>query len=101
MSEHAAPHPTTRLFVMVWIALVALTGIEVWLAYIHLNPTTMLLLLISLSAVKAALIIAYFMHLRYERVTLALLLIPALVICICLLFVAFPESFRILELGSR
>ena len=98
MSEHAVPHPTTKIFVSVWIGLVVLTGIEVWLAYIHLNLTTMLLLLIGLSVVKAALIIAYFMHLRYERVSLALLLIPALVVCICLMAIFFPDAARALNL---
>lgn len=98
MSEHSAAHPTTKLFVMVWIGLVALTGIEVWLAYIHLPLATMLLLLISLSLVKAAMIMAYFMHLRYERLGLSLLLVPALVICICLMAIFFPDAARALNL---
>ncbi len=98
MSEHALPHPTTKIFVTVWVGLVALTGIEVWLAYIHLNLHVMLGLLISLSLVKAALIMSYFMHLRYERGTLALLLVPALVICICLMTIFFPDAARALNL---
>jgi cytochrome c oxidase subunit 4 len=98
MSEHAVPHPTTKIFVTVWIGLVVLTGIEVWLAYNHLNLTLMLALLIGLSVVKAALIMSYFMHLRYERVTLALLLVPALVICICLMAIFFPDAARALNL---
>jgi hypothetical protein len=38
------------------------------------------------------------MHLRYERVTLALLLVPALVICICLMAIFFPDAARALNL---
>jgi hypothetical protein len=34
------------------------------------------------------------MHLRFERLSLVMTLVPALVICICLLFVFFPDSFR-------
>jgi len=45
------------------------------------------------------LILAYFMHLRYERMSLVYTLIPMLVICICLLFIFFPDSFR--SLGLR
>ena len=80
MSEHAGAHPTSGTFMKVWIGLVALTAIEVWLGYIHLNPHVMIFLLLGLSIVKAALIIGYFMHLRYERVTLALWLIHAMMI---------------------
>lgn len=98
MSEHSAAHPTTKTFVTVWIGLVALTGIEVWLAYIHLNLTVMLALLVSLSVVKAAMIMSYFMHLRYERLTLSLWLIPSLVVCICLMSIFFPDAARALNL---
>jgi caa(3)-type oxidase subunit IV len=98
MSEHAGTQPTTKVFVTVWIGLVAITAIEVWMGYIHLNPKIMIFLLLALSIVKAALIIGYFMHLRYERVTLALWLMPALVICICLMAVFFPDAARALHL---
>ena len=50
--------------------------------------------------IKAALIVAYFMHLRFERLNLILTIVPALVICICLLLVFFPDSFRSKELRS-
>lgn len=102
MSEHAAAahnHPTTKLFVAVWVGLVALTGIEVMLAYVHITPAELMLaLLLGLSIVKAAMIIGYFMHLRYERPSLALLLIPALVVCICLMAIFFPDAARALHL---
>ena len=101
MSAHAqaqAHGGTTRLFIWVWIWLVAITGIEVFLAYIHLAPVTMLLLLISLSVVKEALIMSYFMHLRFERFSLVLFLIPALVFCICMMAIFFPDAVRLLHL---
>ena len=54
----------------------------------------MLTILLGLSIIKAALIVAYFMHLRFERLSLVLTLVPILVVCICLLMVFFPDSFR-------
>jgi cytochrome c oxidase subunit 4 len=54
----------------------------------------MLTILMGLSLVKAALIIAYFMHLRFERLSLVLTIVPALAVCICLLMIFFPDSFR-------
>lgn len=100
MTAHAATHaqPTTKTFLTVWIGLVALTGIEVYLAYIHLEPGLMLVLLLGLSVAKAALIMSYFMHLRYEKLSLVLWLIPALVVCICLMGIFFPDSIRAFQM---
>jgi len=85
---------TNRLFLMIWFWLLALTGFEVFLGYIQLNIIMMLVILMGASIIKAALIIAYFMHLRFERLNLILTIVPAVVICICLLMVVFPDSFR-------
>ena len=94
-----AEHHGSRLYVYVWFWLLALTGVEVFLAYEHLPLRTMLVLLMALSLVKAALIIAYFMHLRFEKRSLTLTLMPPLVICIILLLVFFfPDSLRLLEM---
>ena len=100
MTEHAATGEehfagSTKLFISVWVWLLALTGIEVYLGYIHLPVIYMLVILMGASIIKAALIVAYFMHLRFERLNLILTIVPALVICICLmLLVFFPDSFR-------
>jgi cytochrome c oxidase subunit 4 len=88
------------LYMKVWAGLLVLTLLEVGLAYLQLSVALMLLALLGLSIMKAALIIAYFMHLRFERLSLVLTLMPALVMCICLLGVFFPDSFRILSLGT-
>jgi len=101
MSAHAEAHAgTTRLYLWVWTWLLTLTGIEVYLAYIHLAPRLMLTLLLGLSVIKAALIVAYFMHLRFERLSLFLALVPILVLCICLILIFFfPDSLRVQQLG--
>ena len=85
---------TNKLFLTVWGWLLLLTGIEVFLGYIHINLHLMLTILVGLSLIKAALIVAYFMHLRFERLSLFLTLIPMLVICICLFLIFFPDGLR-------
>ncbi|HEY0385439.1 MAG TPA: cytochrome C oxidase subunit IV family protein [Pyrinomonadaceae bacterium] len=85
---------TMKLFSMVLGGLLVLTLVEVFLAYIHASVLIMLTILMGLSIIKAALIVAYFMHLRFERLSLVLTLVPAIVVCICLLLVFFPDSFR-------
>src|SRR5438552_18900672 len=98
MSAHAESHVrfagTNRLFVSIWVWLLALTGFEVFLGYIQLPVMYMLVILMGASIIKAALIVAYFMHLRFERLNMILTIVPAVVICICLLLVFFPDCFR-------
>src|ERR1700687_1790112 len=83
----------------IWLGLVAITGIEVFLAYMELQPSVMLTLLVILSVVKAGMIMSFFMHLKYEKFSLVLLLIPATIFCICMMFIFFfPEAFRLLQM---
>jgi len=93
-------HPAgSRLYIWVWGWLLGFTGVEVYLAYLHLAPALMLTLLMGLSVMKAALIMAYFMHLRFERLSLFLTLVPVLVLCILLILVFFfPDSLRLQQL---
>jgi cytochrome c oxidase subunit 4 len=73
---------------------VVLTLVEIFLAYKPMPIHLMLIVLLGLSIIKAALIVAYFMHLKFERLSLILTIVPMLVVCIMLLFVFFPDSFR-------
>jgi cytochrome c oxidase subunit 4 len=82
VEEHFAG--TNKLFISIWVWLVVLTLVEIFLAY---KPMSIFLMLVVL-------IVAYFMHLKFERLSLILTLIPALVVCILLLSVFFPDSFR-------
>lgn len=96
MSAHVEEHfaGSNKLFSSIWIWLLLLTGIEIFLGYKPMPIHFMLTILLGLSIIKAALIVAYFMHLKFERLSLILTVVPMLVICICLLFVFFPDSFR-------
>jgi cytochrome c oxidase subunit IV len=87
------------LNIAIWIGLVAITGLEVFLAYEQLQPSVMLTVLVVLSVVKAAMIMSFFMHLKYEKFSLVLLLVPAMIFCICMMFIFFfPEAFRLLQM---
>jgi|SRR6266576_1420555 cytochrome c oxidase subunit 4 len=103
MSAHVEEHfaGSNKLFSMIWIVLLVLTLIEVGLAYRPMPIHFMLTILMGLSIIKAALIVAYFMHLKFERLSLILTIVPMLVICICLFFVFFPDSFRSSDLRYK
>jgi cytochrome c oxidase subunit 4 len=99
--DEAAEHGTIKSFSVVWIILLALTAVEVLLAYVQVGVFLMLTALIGLSVVKAALIIAYFMHLKFERFSLFLTLFPMLIFCILMLFVMMPDSTRALLMRTQ
>ena len=97
VEAHAGASVGTNL--AVWIGLVAITFLEVFLAYKELEPSLMLTILVMLSVVKAGLIMAWFMHLKFEKFSLVLLLIPATIFCLCMMFIFFyPEAFRLLQM---
>jgi cytochrome c oxidase subunit 4 len=87
-----------KFYYVTWGWLLALTAVEVFLAYEQLSLHLMIVLLMGLSIVKAGFIMSNFMHLRFEKKSLVLTLIPAMVIAIALLSVFFPDSFRLLDL---
>src|ERR1700719_852446 len=99
MNAHAEAHAeqahagaSVGTNIAVWIGLVAITGLEVFLAYEELQPSVMLTLLVILSVVKAGMIMSFFMHLKYEKFSLVLWLVPAMIFCICMMFIFFfPE----------
>ena len=93
-TDHAHAGGSGKENIIVWGGLLALTAVEVFLAYIHINQVLMLIILMLLSLVKAALIVAYFMHLKFERLSLVLTIVPTLVVLFCLFAIFFPDSNR-------
>ncbi len=95
----AHAHHSHTPFLIVWGALLVLTGIEVFLGYQNLPAVRMLSILLVLSIVKAALIILYFMHMKFEARRMRWVLMTALVICLGLMSMFFADAARILSLG--
>src|SRR5277367_7202586 len=80
----------------VWGVLLLLTAVEVVLAYKQVfEPLHMLEALMILSIIKSALIIGYFMHLKYEIAAMKWVMMTAVTACQRLLFIFFPDAFRI------
>jgi cytochrome c oxidase subunit 4 len=93
-AEHAHAGASVGTNLAIWFGLVAITGLEVFLAYEHLPSTLMLTILIGLSVIKAAMIMSYFMHLKFEKFSLVLWLIPAVLFCLMMMMIFFfSEAF--------
>jgi len=98
-AEEAHAGASVGTNIAIWVGLVAITFLEVFLAYEELQPSVMLSILVVLSVVKAAMNMSFFMHLKYEKFALVLWLVPAMIFCICMMFIFFfPEAFRLLQM---
>jgi caa(3)-type oxidase subunit IV len=98
----AHQHESKAQFYWVWIVLLALTVVEIILAYKQIfQPSTMLGVLMVLSIIKSALIIGYFMHLKFESSRMKWALMMAVIFCLWMMLVFFPDAFRILGQEHR
>ena len=99
---HADEHAHGKaIYFYVWGALIALTVVEIVLAYNQVfAPFNMLLVLMTLSVVKSVLIIGWFMHLKSESGMMKWLLMGSLVVCLTLMLVFFVDAERIIKLGT-
>ena len=95
-------HHKKAQFLWVWVALLVITGIEVYLTYQNMEPIKMLTILMGLSLIKAALIIGFFMHLRYEISRMKWITMSAVEGCLILMTIFFfPDAHRIITLGVK
>ncbi len=79
MSEEHAHIVPYKTFMMIWIALLILTGVTVWVAQYNLGPMNIWVAL-GIATVKSALVVAVFMHMKYESLLFKLSLLSALAI---------------------
>jgi cytochrome c oxidase subunit 4 len=88
MSEHIIP---TKIYVIIWIALMALTVVTASVAFIDLGPlNTVVALLIA--TFKALLVVLFFMHVKYasEKLT-KMVIISSIFWLMLLLFLSLAD----------
>ena len=96
MSEHEHSHEPVpyRTFILIWVALVCLTGITVVVSRIHLGPLNIWAAL-GIAAIKSSLVIFFFMHLRQEsRLFKIGLMILLTILAIFIGFTFFDVLYR-------
>jgi cytochrome c oxidase subunit 4 len=79
-----------RTYVLVWLALITLTGTTLSVAGMELGNWTVLIAL-SIAGTKSGLVLNYFMHLRSERLAIFKVIIP-LVLAVFLVFISLTFS---------
>ena len=87
MSGHSAEEikKETRVYIMVFVALAALTLVTVGVSYLHLSFGAAVALALFIATIKGSLVAAFFMHLISERKLIYAVLILTLVFFVALL----------------
>jgi cytochrome c oxidase subunit 4 len=78
MSQHATEHHVVpyRVYVIVWAALLILTGVTVAVSQIDMKHVAVLAAMM-IAAFKGTLVILYFMHVRFEKPMYACMILAA------------------------
>ena len=87
--------PGATLYVVVFVGLLVIVGLEVFLTYRGLPAGTLLASLLALAVIEAALGVMYFMHLKYEHRALFWSLIPAIVFVLLMMNYLWPDAMRL------
>ncbi len=93
-----APQGLTRLYLMAWVVLVAITALEVSLVLVfRVPPGVRVGVLIVLALMKASLIGAYYMNLRFERLAMVYIAVIPLVLLVLMLASVVPDASHLLR----
>ena len=90
MSEEHAHIVPYKTFLVIWVALLILTGITVAAAQYNLGPLNIWVAL-GIATLKAGLVVAVFMHMKYESRLFKLSLFSALAILAIFIGLTFVD----------
>ena len=95
MEQKQASHIVgTKTFMLVWIALLILTGLTIEAARMQMGEWSMVAN-IAIASTKAGLVLWFFMHLKYEkRIFKLLLFVPIITISIIIVLTFFDIWYR-------
>jgi cytochrome c oxidase subunit IV len=93
--------PGMKVYVGIWVGLIAIMLVEVFLTYQHLSPRSLLACLLALAFAEAGIGIAYFMHMKYENPKLLWTLVPITIFVLIMLDHIWPDAFRLARLSMH
>ncbi len=94
MEERQTHIITAKIYIAVWLGLLALTALTIMAAHLHLGALGMLANLLIASS-KASLVLWFFMHLKYEqRLLKVMILVPIVTLTIIIGLTFFDIWYR-------
>ena len=97
--EEKIPGASYKVYALVWIILIILTGMTFSFAGMELGGWTVLIAL-AIAGTKSGLVLNYFMHLRSERLLIFRVIIP-LVMAVFLVFILLTFADLAFRGGMR
>jgi caa(3)-type oxidase subunit IV len=95
MSAPASYSASLKTDIIVYICILALSGLQIVLAYQHAEGSQLLVRMLAVALIQAALGVTYFMHLRDEQRNLKFALIPATIFVLLMMNMFWSDSFRL------
>jgi cytochrome c oxidase subunit 4 len=97
MEQRETQESGIGLYLIVYAAILAIAGLQILIAYQHVETSRALLRMLSLAIIQAGLAVLFFMHMRWERRLLATTLIPVTIFVLLMMNMIWTDSFRILH----
>jgi caa(3)-type oxidase subunit IV len=98
MSTAERANGSLKKEIIVYVCILALSGLQIVLAYQHVPGAQLLVRMLALALIQAGLGVMYFMHLLDERKNLRLALIPATIFVLLMMNMIWSDSFRLLHM---
>lgn len=90
-----------KFYVLVWISLLCIVGIEVFLTYRGFSTHVLLAALLLLAFIEAGIGLLYFMHLKYDRPILLWSFVLSIVFVLLMMNQIWPDAYRMVSIGHR
>jgi caa(3)-type oxidase subunit IV len=85
--------------IVVYLCILALSGVQVLLAYQHAEGAQLLVRMLAVALIQAGLAVMFFMHLHAEQRNLTLALIPGTIFVVLMMNMIWSDSFRLLHMS--
>jgi caa(3)-type oxidase subunit IV len=95
MSAPTTTNSSLKTDIIVYICILALSGLQIVLAYQHAEGSRLLVRMLAVALIQAGLGVTYFMHLRDEQRNLKFALIPATIFVLLMMNMIWSDSFRL------
>jgi len=97
-TTNTGTEPTMKVYVGVWLGMIAIVAIEAVLVRAHVSSGMLLASLLVLAFLEAAVALRYFMHLKYEVPLLFWTLIPGLLLAFIMMNQFWADAARMTTL---
>ena len=95
MSIDGKTSTSLKADIIVYICILALSGLQIAFAYQHTPGSQLMIRMLVVALIQAGLGITYFMHLRDEQRNLKFALIPATIFVLLMMNMIWSDSFRL------